>query len=244
MIKLSDLLSGATRDPFTGELYEGLIRTVHPEIAGEILTRKKLSILKNISIDDSDEIELLLEPKYPNPDTEKYTTGNTYDSELSTLLQYINNLGYFPAVVNYGRGFKPYTPSSFRDTIRDDQPSEIKVRLGAKYDKEKTLPPFVYHVTSDLNFEKIKKIGLKPTSKNKKATHPERVYIAFDEDDADIIAMQMQGLSSENQIILTLNTSKFPESLKFYRDPHFLGGAYTLGNIPPSAIIDVKPYKK
>jgi hypothetical protein len=27
------------------------------------------------------------------------------------------------------------------------------------------------------------------------------------------------------------------------RDPHFLGGAYTLGNIPPSAITNVEPYK-
>ena len=106
-----------------------------------------------------------------------------------------------------------------------------------------TLPPFVYHTTSDVNFEKIKKIGLKPTSKNKKATHPERVYVAFDKEDADIIAKQMQDLSSKNQIILTLNTSKFPDNLKFYKDPHFLGGAYTLGNIPPSAIEDIKPYK-
>ena len=244
MIKLSDLLTGVARDPFTGELYEGLIRTVDAEKAVEILARKKLSLVKDVAMNYNGEIELLLEPIYPDPVIANYSTGNNHDSELSTLLQYINNLGYFPTVVNYGKGYKPYTPSSFRDVIRDDQPSKMLMVLGAKYDTEVTLPPYVYHVTADLNFEKIKKIGLKPTSKNKKATHPERVYIAFDDDDADVIAMQMQGISSENQLILTLDTGKFPESLKFYKDPHFLGGAYTLGNIPPSAITDIKPYKK
>jgi len=136
MLELSDLLSGVTRDPFTGELYEGLIYTVDAEKAVGILAKKGLSILKDVTTNSSDEIVLWLEPKYSNPDIAKYATGSGHDLELSTLLQYINNLGYFPALVDYGRGYKPYTPSSFRDAIRDDQPSKIKMILGAKYDKE------------------------------------------------------------------------------------------------------------
>ena len=60
MIKLSDLLTGVARDPFTGELYEGLIRTVDAEKAVEILARKKLSLVKDVAMNYNGEIELLL----------------------------------------------------------------------------------------------------------------------------------------------------------------------------------------
>lgn len=243
MIKLSELLTGTTRDPFTGELYEGLIHTVDPEKAIEMLRKQKLHILQDIYTNSMGEVVLDLKPRYVNPAVANYFTGSTHDSELSTLLKLINNLGYFPAVLNYGEGYKPYNPSSFRNIIRDDQPSDIRMVLGAKYDQEVTLPKLVYHATRNANVESILKIGLKPSTKSKKANHPERVYIAFSEEGANLIAQQLHNSSSDPQSLLTLDTSKFPGNLKFYRDPHFLDGAYTLGNIPPNAITNISSYK-
>ena len=101
MIKLVDLLKGIIHDPFTGEIYEGLIKTVDIDKATQIITNA-FKDLPGIDVVNSDkEIKVGFEPQYSDSVANKYSSIQLYDQNISKLLQLANNLGYFPSIFGY-----------------------------------------------------------------------------------------------------------------------------------------------
>lgn len=242
MIKLADLLSGTVRDPFTGELYEGLITTVELRKAAELLQRNASTIVQDTEVTSTGELEVHVTPNYPDQHVTNYTTGGLQNPQLSDLLKLINNLGYYITAYIVDGKYQKYNSAKFRDLIVIEEPKELMLILSAKYDEEQTnLPATVFHVTNSMYLPKIKQIGLKPTTQSKLADHPERIYLALDRESAELIAKRMQQLGKYEPQLLVIDTTKLPKNLKFYNDPHFSErGVYTLGNIPLNAITKIE----
>ena len=242
MIKLLDLINGTVRDPFTGELYEGLITTTEPNKAARLIEKNAAKIVQETEVTKEGQIKVSLKLDYPDEHLVKYTSGTLHNAYLSDLLKLINNLGYYITVFITNNRVYKYSPTEFRRKIVENEPREMFLVLSPKYGEEVgKLPSIVYHVTNSKYLSRIKQIGLKPATQSKLATHPERVYLALSQEAARAIASRMQELGKYKPVLLTIDTAKLPTSLKFYDDPHFTEqGVYTMGNIPSAAIIDIK----
>lgn len=243
MIKLIDLLNGTLTNPLTGELYEGLTITVDIKTAVRVLN--KLKAVKSAWELGTDSISVETRIKYPNDHDYNYASGNFYDGNVSELFKTINNLGYFVFGIEYDTGdgfvYEKYSAREFKRLMKDVQPEYLVLQLAKKYDKEVSdiLPKTVYHVTTEKGLKSIQKIGLKPTTKSKLATHPDRVYVAVDKESAMYFAKRI--VDKDTLYILTIDTSKFVKGTKFYSDPHYTDkGFYTYNNIPPQAIINTE----
>ena len=250
MIKLKDLIRGIVFDPFTGDLQEGLTRTVPIEQAMEVLGREVENYPELDFLNDGNTIILGFKPTYATEQSSKYSTGTLYDPKISKVIQLANNLGYFPSVVKYELDNKleqytqKYQPSTFRDLVVDKQPTYLIFSFEAKYDPEVELPKYVYHITTTKFVDKIKQIGLTPKTLEKRSAHPERIYASLSKKDSDFLFRGLKQHFGKNQgVELTIDTSLLKGT--FYEDPNFKGqGAYTYQNIPPQAIVGYTPIKE
>lgn len=245
MIKLLNLLpTSFYHDPFSGELQEGLIRTVPIDQAMEIVERKVEEYPELDLLNDGNTIILGFKPTYSSDQFSKYATGALGDPKISEVLLLANNLGYFPSVVKYELNNKAeqytqkYNPAKFRDLILNEQPTYLIFEFEAKYDPIVEVPRFVYHITADKNIDKIKKIGLTPKTQGKRSTHPERIYVSLSKKDSDFLFNRLKYHFGKGQgIELVIDTATLKQT--FYEDPNFKGrGVYTYTNIPPQAIIE------
>lgn len=245
MIKLVDLLPVSIYyDPFSGELQEGLIRTVAIDQAMEILEREVKNYPELDLLNDSSTIILGFKPNYPSDQSSKYTTGNLVDPKIAKVLSLTNNLGYFPSIVKYELNNKAeqhtekYNPVKFRDLILNQQPTYLIFFFEAKYDPIVKVPRYVYHITADRNIGKIKKIGLTPKTQGKRSTHPERIYVSLSKKDSDFLLNRLKYYFGKGKgVELVIDTEALNQP--FYEDPNFKDqGAYTYANIPPQAIIE------
>ena len=242
-MKLVDMLKGTLKNPLTGELYEGLISTVDTETAIRVLNN--LKAVKTAWKVGTDSVNVETRIKYPNDHEYNYASGNFYDDNVSELLRTINNLGYFVFGMEYDTGedfaYEKYSAREFKRLMKDVQPEYLVLQLAKKYDTEASdiLPKTVYHVTTEKGLKSIQKIGLKPTTKSKLATHPDRVYVAVDKDSAMHFAKRIADKDTLH--ILTIDTTKLVKGTKFYSDPHYTDKAfYTYNNIPPEAIVNTE----
>ena len=101
----------------------------------------------------------------------------------------------------------------------------------------------LYHAAPLKYKDKILKIGLVPKSKNKKFTHPPRVYLAYTQAGALNIVSQLEdintstgGVPNKLYCIFEIDVSKLPRPVKFERDSKYEWGCWTYENIPPSVI--------
>lgn len=248
MIKLIELLKGIIRDPFTGEIYEGLIKTVDIDKATEIIT-KQFGNLPGADIVNSDkEIKIGFEPQYSDLTVDKYSSTQLYDQNISKIIQLTNNLGYFPSVFGYEKNNKikteKYSSSKLKQVMDEVEPEFLLLVFEKKYDEVIGAPKFVYHITDEKYLNKIKSTGLTPKTKSKLATHPERIYVALDKEDAlDLWGKMKTFISSGKGVLLTIDTEKLDNT--FYNDPNFQNkGVYTYNNIPPQSIINIEPIKE
>jgi hypothetical protein len=125
----------------------------------------------------------------------------------------------------------------FRSKNQTDGTSTF-TQIEPKYDMlEQDLPRYLFHVTPLTNVDKIMKLGLAPVTK-----HPERVYLAKNEADADNITSQLSKLDNQSYAHFRIDTSKLLRTTKFYWDTNFMSssgsplGLYTMSNIPPVAL--------
>lgn len=266
MIKLKDLITGIVFDPFTGDLQEGLTRTVPIEQAMEVLGREVENYPELDFLNDGNTIIVGFKPTYATEQSSKYSTGTLYDPKISKVIQLTNNLGYFPSVVYYKLNNpnqqKPkstlfpslndnnqqysmkYNSSKFRELVSNEQPPYLKFFFEAKYDPEVEIPKYVYHTTTTRFVDKIKQIGLTPKTLEKRSAHPERIYVSLSKKDSDLLFKGLKQHFGKNQgVELTIDTSLLKGT--FYEDPNFKGqGAYTYQNIPPQAIVGYTPIKE
>jgi hypothetical protein len=249
-IKLLDILKDITRDPFTGELQEGLIRTVPIEQAVRVFKKNTQNYSEVELRSTEDVIEVGFKLSYPSIPERNYVSGTVYDSKISKILTLAQNLGYFPSTVKYKLSSdsnyqsEKYNPSKFRELILDREPEYLIFRFEAKYDRIVEVPRYVYHITSQQFVDSIKAVGLKPKNLDKRAKHIERVYVSFSKEDSEILFKSLKnhfGKGKGVELIIDTDPLKGP----FYEDPNFTGrGAYTYQNIPPHLIRSYKPIEE
>lgn len=118
-------------------------------------------------------------------------------------------------------------------------------------DEIKKREKFLIHLTPEKNVPKIRKNGLVPYSKNSITRYPERVYLLRgsipDDDILDLYEMlavtynHKKQTPSWNYAKVIVNTSKLSDDIKLFIDPNYPDyGIYTVDNIPPSAITDIR----
>lgn len=240
MIKLIDLLKGTFYDPFTGEISEGLIKTVEVDKALDIIGKQFPTFDSFYEGENNNSIRIEFSPKYLRSPEQNYT-GDLPDPNISKVLSLLNNLGYFPSVVQYDLGSTSgqikYSPSQLRDLIINKRPKYLSFIFEPKYDPVVEVPRYIYHITDSKYLDKIKQIGLKPKALNKKATHESRIYFSLDKKSSDYLWDRLKYfISSDKGILLTIDTENLAAT--FYDDPNFSNmGVYTYSNIPPSNIV-------
>ena len=104
-----------------------------------------------------------------------------------------------------------------------------------KYGYKTNVPDMVYHVTEKHNLEKILRYGLVPKTKNKKAYHPDRVYLATNLSRISDLYNDM-NFDVTDPVIIKIDLSDVKDHMEFYKDEHFPTGVYTLSNIGPERI--------
>lgn len=109
------------------------------------------------------------------------------------------------------------------------------------------------HITLSKNVEKIKSIGLTPSSKNKFFNYPERIYLLKGsipyEDILDLAELLASVYNYNNKgekrdydySLLHLDVNKLPDTIRLFPDSNFESyGLYTIDNIPPSVITKIE----
>jgi hypothetical protein len=242
MIKLIDILKGAFHDPFTGELSEGLIKTVEVDKALDIIGKQFPTF--DSFYEGNSGIRIEFSPRYLNSPEQNYV-GDLPDPNISKVLSLLNNLGYFPSNVQYDSGRTSgqikYSPSQFRDLIINQKPKYLSFIFEPKYDPVIKVPQYIYHITDSKYLDKIKQIGLKPRALNKRSAHESRIYFSLDKKSSDYLWNRLKlHMGPGNGILLTIDTTNLEAA--FYNDPNFDKlGVYTYSNIPPSSIIKYEP---
>jgi hypothetical protein len=219
-MKLLDILLETYKEEYELNIQEGLIKTTN--------IGKTLNLLQkafpDFYIRKMKSNTFAIDAKELNQDT------------LNKILQYADNLGWFPSWVASSKYVGKYIPHKFI-------PGSIT--FEAKFDEEvvENIPSILYHLTPTQNVENILKIGLVPKSRSKASYHPERVYLGKSIESVESLAPQMyQRTGNKNFTILKIDTDMIPGGyLKLYTDPNFSEEAYyTLNNIPPHTIKKVK----
>ena len=133
------------------------------------------------------------------------------------------------------------------ESIRTSIGDLDRIHYEPKFEEEEQeIGDILYHVTHHSNKDKIKKIGLCPYSKNTLFNYPSRVYF-FKEDTpiSEIInsakALNNYAIRDFNDgiySILKIDIDKLPNNVRFFVDPNYRHGLYTMNNIPPNCIID------
>lgn len=160
---------------------------------------------------------------------------------LDKLIEKLNIYGYFLASITNG----------FRSEKYDNIPQEwfnrdgLVIKFEPKYDPEYIPEGKAYHFTPDVNYRKVKLLGLTPKTQGKISDHPGRIYLydklykGVDETEAAIALWEKYKYKNivEHMCLLEIDLSKLKDH-KFFEDPNFyIGNAFwTFQNIPPYAI--------
>ena len=227
------------------QLYEGLIRTY--SITSTVISLK--SIDKNIKIGRKHNQFGVM--------TNDFAIYLPIDllSEigLGKLFRTLNTCGWFVSTVVLFRNKQPVykiTKDILVEKIilvcKEYGANRIVIYAEAKYDIEverELLPHQLYHIAPKIYEDKIKTKGLIPKALSKSAAHPDRVYLAKNEKDARTVLyndLKNNASSSKHKtilwVIVTINLSKISEVAKFYKDPNYEYGVYTLSNIQRQAV--------
>jgi len=175
-----------------------------------------------------------------------------YNKDIKGLIRVIVLCGYFPSTIEFYN-----KDDNFIDTISFSNDFDqftnklnenllesfyFQITIESKFNKIiKNVPDKLYHISRISNVVKITKFGMNPRSKNKKAYHPDRVYLGYDANNVSNIANQFgKGEYVLYEIDMTKigsNNTPLINYIKLYDDPDFSGyGCYTHENIPPNCI--------
>lgn len=169
---------------------------------------------------------------------------NRLIEDITKVNKLMDILGWHPSFINYKNGGKYSAVVSDMLDFKN-----VIVKYNANYDMEiKVKSPYLYHVTPDIKFTKIKMNGLNAKTQSKLSDHPGRIYLLDPETNPDIRGVVLEtaidifnNYDNKNLVkemyVLRVNMSKL-KKLKFFEDPIFdLGNAiWTYENIPPYAI--------
>jgi hypothetical protein len=182
---------------------------------------------------------------------------NFSKDKFHNIIQLCEILGYFPSTMKIDdldifNEFKEF--KEIKNKINNDKSyidfidflknvniptnfKEIYIQFESYQDKDisiENIPNILYHVYRITDKNKILRYGLCPKSKSKISYHPERIYLSFTKNDAEIFLNIIQSQEKDIYSILIINVDEELKSyLKIKIDPNFENGYYTNQNISP-----------
>lgn len=107
------------------------------------------------------------------------------------------------------------------------------------------------HITPKYNLKKIQKIGFSPRCKNEFFDYPGRIYFVRGSVNNQVSKIIAGILSNANMsigntgeyVIITVDLTKIPDSIKFYEDPNFPKGLFVNENLKPDIITNIEETK-
>ena len=174
-----------------------------------------------------------------------------YMNRENDIKQYIDKMGYFIS-------------DSYVDTILSQYGQIIHIQIEPKFIIEATdeiyKQNYLYHITLDVKYDKIKNIGLIPKSYCKKVYHPDRIYFYYKE--LDNFNFKNQAISlykTEDDyidnvkkyitdkgleiVILKIDLSKYNKlKYRFFYDPNQMLSVFTYEVIHPDCVSFYKSF--
>lgn len=255
-MKLNELIRIAVEHPYTTEgtnaikqihhMYEGLIRSYH----GGYVVGKLKEQYPMISFKYNSKMSTKFD-MFINPNT---ITIEQFDN----LLKLLNNYGWYCAGIFESptqdtiNKFDKNSHNTFIQSIQQQVNTKIQFQCEAKFDLElehKLIPNTLYHATPTKYVKKILKLGIVPTTKNPLFAFPDRIYLAYNYN--DLITTLLPYMANKSKIydwsIFEINTASLKQNVlpirKWFRDPNYVGGIYTMTNISPLHIKLIKQFQ-
>jgi hypothetical protein len=170
--------------------------------------------------------------------------------QFKQLLILVNNLGwyfsrhYIDPTIDIQYDEAKYNEEYVINRIQQNNIQCIELTTEPKYDIQIIkIPDILYHATLTSKISKIKKIGLVPKSTNTFLSFPERIYLSNNLDNLEhkLIPHMAEFLDEKNWSILTVSTGGIHiPKLKLFKDPSYPYGYYTLTNIRPEFLKNLK----
>jgi hypothetical protein len=162
---------------------------------------------------------------------------------------FINMMGWFPStmIINSLSGMSNSIQYNRDYLIKNmDFLDKVNIIFESKFDIETNIPNKLYHLSIQ-EFEKsILKSGISPKSKSKISYHDSRIYLCKHILGCKDLIPKMIMIYSQQKwsnpkskindkwIICEIDTTGL--DMKLYSDPNYIGGYYTLINIPSKSI--------
>lgn len=237
----------------------GFIKSLINHYPEEHLTNVQEGLIKSTEIGQAIGI---LKRKYPSWSFEYDKNDNKFhvtielDSNSTTDLKYfeklLSNLGWVISAVQFRTHKNKMESSRFTEKYlysklgNLDRYKYVRLYCEAKFDQQiplNRLPEKLYHSCPLQAWEKIKKQGLVPKSRSKKAYHPERVYLSSSVEKAEEIIPRLATYASnfsKDWVIIEVDMDSIQDYAVLYRDPNFSAGYYVVNNIPSQALTKIK----
>lgn len=162
---------------------------------------------------------------------------------IENINKYMKSFGWNVSTIN---GIKEENCNLPKEMFKDN----IVIQYEARFDEEvENIPDILYHLTPDIRYEKIERLGLVPKSKSKITTHPERIYFFTDLKMSKWLKDELyenEPIESKNKIekyfLLEIDYRQLKNKFKLYIDPNLTNGVYMTGNVPPLYITKIDEF--
>jgi len=199
-------------------LYEGLIFSYSPKT---IISKLKKSGFKDITYNGKTiNINFVLSEQ----NKEIYEKLNSF---------LYNVCGWF-----HGVSIADGVPTKDKLDFFNHKNGNVFLQYEAKFDIEVSeTPDTLYHLTACEKLKKVLNNGLTPRTSTEYFNFENRIYLSKSKEGLIDFARQKSFISKKDCfIILKINLNGFTDRIRFFIDPNFIGGIYTLENIPKFTI--------
>lgn len=216
-----DLLRQLIKEQVKRELlYEGLIVSYSPSF---IFPRLKNLGFNSVSYNKAQSV-FNINFQLDKNNKERY-------NELNNFLK--NVCGWEHGATKSNNQIVP-SKTDFLDVENGNAILQYEAKFNLRADN---IPDKLYHLTTKDKCDKILSNGLTPKSSFRFFNFTDRVYLSLNIDALTSFAIQKSNITEKNDfVILEINGNKLNPNMRFFKDPNFINGIYTLENIPPQAI--------
>jgi hypothetical protein len=176
----------------------------------------------------------------------KLTFKDKLENDIKKVNDFMDKFGWYPSFIDTKNGGK-YS----NNVIKFFGFKNISVIYEPKYENKEIEinEKYIYHITPDIKWPKIRTNGLTPKNQMKISDHPERIYLlkninnleSFGGDITEISFRLLQDYPYKDKVkdmyLLEIDVSKLND-IVFFEDLNFwIGeGIWTYQGIPPNAI--------
>ena len=205
-------------------LYEGLLFSYPPSLIFPRLQR--MGYDKVVSYNNSKNI-FTIDFKLNETNLERYNNLNNF----------MDNVCGWHHGETINNGLVVPDKLHFLDILEGNVGLQYEAKFNIKVVK---IPNKIYHLTTSDKIKKILNVGLTPKTSINYFTFSDRIYFSLNPDSLIKFSRDKSKMIEKyDYVVLEIDTNYFPIGMRFFKDPNFVGGMYTLENIPPEAITPI-----